>query len=193
MLDALGSEMLAPEHVATFVAEFTAEWNRIQSGREGEQVATAAEQRKVGAQTARLIDAVADGSMPGLAVRDRLADLERTSAGLTAKLAQLPTKQVRLHPNLAELYRERVATLREQMAAGDGAEVVERARALIERIVLHPLPEKGFRIEVLGELAAMVRLGQNAKSPLEGALDGITKSATKVVAGTGFEPVTFRL
>ncbi len=71
-------------------------------------------------------------------------------------------------------------------------------RNLVERIVLTPLPTgKGFEIELIGESAAMIRLGMerppavqqghHAKGP------GLFERSIKVVAGIGFEPMTFRL
>ena len=193
VLDALGSEMMASEHVAVYVAEFTAEWNRLQATRGMQQAGWAAEHRKTTTQIARLIDAVADGSLTAAAVRDRLVALEQTQAGLAGKIGHAPQERPCLHPNLAALYRERVASLREHLAGADASEVVEHARALIERIVLTPRTEGGFEVEILGHLAAMVRLGQNVKSSPGGAFDVVLERSMKVVAGTGFEPVTFRL
>ena len=52
--------------------------------------------------------------------------------------------------------------------------------------------ESGLEIEIVGEIAKMVELGigPNAK---QANLDERLTRSVKVVAGTGFEPVTFRL
>jgi site-specific DNA recombinase len=75
---------------------------------------------------------------------------------------------------------------------------LERTRQLIERIILTPVPDaRGFEIELIGEIAAMVRLGQadeRADSrPVSATDHALFESSITLVAGTGFEPVTFRL
>ncbi len=67
----------------------------------------------------------------------------------------------RLHPNLAEVYRERVATLSATLARDDAAEARDVIRGLVESITL--VPEDGrLRIEIRGELAAILRLAEGA-------------------------------
>jgi hypothetical protein len=45
-----------------------------------------------------------------------------------------------------------------------------------------------------GEISALVSLAQNAKNPPKGGLNhDVLASSTKMVAGVGFEPTTFRL
>jgi len=71
-------------------------------------------------------------------------------------------------------------------------------RQIIERIILTPiLDARGFEIELIGHIAAMVRLGlpdERADSRRVSAADhALFARSVKVVAGTGFEPVTFRL
>ncbi len=65
-------------------------------------------------------------------------------------------------------------------------------------MVLTPLPTgRGFEIELIGEIAAMVPLGLTDKGKGRAAKlagdPGLFERSIKVVAGTGFEPVTFRL
>ena len=106
--------------------------------------------------------------------------------------------------NIAGSFRERVARLREALPEEVGPEIVEAIRALIARVEVHPPAEgsKQARVELIGHLAAMLRaagvgdadgLG-TAKSPPAGpgGLD-LFWSSESVDAGTGFEPVTFRL
>ncbi|WP_191086361.1 hypothetical protein [Roseococcus microcysteis] len=72
-----------------------------------------------------------------------------------------------LHPILAEVYRARVASLREGLEQEGTTEVREALRALVSRVEVH-----ADRIELVGELSAMLAtagvegLGGNAKSPL---------------------------
>ena len=75
----------------------------------------------------------------------------------------------------------------------DAAGARELVRSLVETITL--VPEHGMsRIEVRGELAAILRMAQGAEQA-KGAGENTKALAVqiKMVAGTGFEPATFRL
>ena len=80
---------------------------------------------------------------------------------------------------------------------GSGHAALEAARELIERIEVRPAEgAKGVEIELVGEIAALVRLGMGERGNKQVAAAGdraLFDRSVKVVAGTGFEPVTFRL
>ena len=116
---------------------------------------------------------------------------------------------VTLHPNAAEIYRAKVATLEASLNAPEiKAEASDALRALIDRVVLTPdtnAPDR-LRAELHGDLAEILRLGEagDARSIATGGSieiacneklprTGVLRSQLSVVAGTGFEPVTFRL
>jgi hypothetical protein len=137
-----------------------------------------------------LIDAMADGfRAPRLQVQLDELEVRRSTleAGLKAPAAPVPP---RLHPNLAELYRARVARLQEALRSpDDGRAALEAVRELIERIEVRPTPEgKGLEIELIGAIASMVRLelGNDATNPHLGTSDrGLFARSVKVVAGAG--------
>ena len=53
---------------------------------------------------------------------------------------------------------------------------------------------KGLDVELVSGIAAMIRLGGNQTQAGVSGLDSdLLERSAKVVAGTGFEPVTFRL
>ena len=114
---------------------------------------------------------------------------EELKPGVASAKAPAP----RLHPNLAQVYRRKVAELADALAREDGAEVREQLRGLVEEVRL--LPEEGvLRVDVRGALALVLALGnevRDAKSP--SLLAGALVLQIKMDAGTGFEPVTFRL
>ncbi len=75
----------------------------------------------------------------------------------------------------------------------DAAEAREVVRGLVEAVRL-VLEAGRLRIEVRGELGAILRLAegaQNRKRP--GIVPEAFVEQIKMDAGTGFEPVTFRL
>jgi site-specific DNA recombinase len=185
-----------PELFRVFVGEFAAEWNRLQAEAGAGRAAQEAELEKVRRQIERLIDALADGTLPAASVRDRLADLEQRRVALENRLAAAPVPAPRLHPNVAEVYREKVAALAEVLTREDAAAAREAVRRLVEAIIL--VPENGsLRVEIRGELAAILALSSAAGSrrgDRAAETDAmVLAEQVKLVAGTGFEPVTFRL
>ena len=175
---------MAPELVKEFIAEFHREVNRLSRNREVDLGLQRRELDDVNRKLRGLIEAIAEGlRAPGL--QAKLDELEQRKTVLEAELAAAPPPAPRLHPNLAEIYRRKVADL--QAALADPkmqAEALEILRGLIERVVLHPA-EKGFEIELIGEIAAMVDLGaQNKKAGPEGsAVPDAYRCSVKVVAG----------
>jgi hypothetical protein len=122
----------------------------------------------------------------------RMQALERRREALEAELATAAEPEPRLHPGLAEVYRQKVATLQEALAAEDGAETREALRALVEAVVL--VPDDGrLAIELRGDLAAILTLGANASTRPGGRVLDDLLVQVKLVAGAGFEPATFRL
>jgi len=198
VLEGLASRLMAPEHVAVWVEEFTAAWNRGVAEASAGREAIARELATVERKLDGIINALADGFRAS-GLQGQLDSLEARRIALSAKLLAPAPVLPRLHPNLAQVYREKVERLQELLQAGpDGAEALEAVRDLIERIVLTPSPDgRGFEVELLGEIAAMIRLATGDKPSAQrareaGGLD-LFSSSVKVVAGTGFEPVTFRL
>ena len=105
------------------------------------------------------------GTMNALFLKD-LA--EKTHRGLRGRVADAPVPL--LHPNLAALYREKVATLASARQNADSrSEAAEALRGLLDAIVLVPTGNQ-LRIELKGNLAAMLSAAQNAKRSPEGDL-----------------------
>jgi site-specific DNA recombinase len=168
------------------------EWNELQAERSATSAARRRELDTVQRRLSGLIDAIADGiRAPGL--QQKLDELESRKATLAGDLAAAPSSAPRLMPNLAELYRTKVTSLHEALRLDDGAEALELVRSLIERVVVSPAPSgDGLEIELIGEIAAMVELAQGGSGSGR-AEHALFARSIKVVAGTGFEPVTFRL
>ena len=184
VLAAIKDRLLAPERVALAVeearraADFDARTLALSRSK------AQAELAEVKRRAERLVDQVADGVMSGLAVRDRLATLETRRSELEHELANAPVAAfVALHPRMAAHYREVVASLEralERSGSEAAMEARELVRKLVETVVVTPEPERGrFSLTVKGKIAALVNQ------------DG--DNTTKVGAGAGFEPATFRL
>ena len=98
----------------------------------------------------------------------------------------------RLHPNLAEVYRRKVADLVNALNQEDSAEARELVRGLVDHVTLHP---EGYqhRIEIRGELAAILGLAGSPNVKIPSVSAEALSMQVKMVAGIGFEPMTFRL
>lgn len=160
VLAALGSSLMRPETVAAFCDAFIAEWNRMaaemSTGAKAHQDELKAVERKI----ANLVEAIEDGlADPG--VKLRLAELRARQEALLGQASPTVAPPPALHPSLAQVYANRVAALREAFDAGDGKEVLEAARALIETVVVSPPDGPGDPpgIELSGNLMAMLKAG----------------------------------
>ena len=166
VLDALRHRLMDPELFKLFVAEFTAEWNRLQASAGAGLAAKRSELAEVRRRIDGLIRAIEEGLYEP-SMKARMQGLERRREALEAELATATEPKPRLHPGLAEVYRQKVAALHEASAAEDGHEVREAIRALVEAIVL--VPEDGkLAIEVRGDLAAILALGPERQHPAWG-------------------------
>lgn len=199
ILDALRHQLMAPDLVAEFVRSFNEETNRGRRDRDSRRTDLLREEKQIAGRIDALIEAVAAGTLRGTSVQAKLEALEAHQARVNAELNGLREEPVRLHPNLAELYRRKVATLHELLAnEATRTEAVETIRTLVDRVVFRPVAGDELQIELVGDLARMVNLAQkpsqtNENSPISGAVHEEFASSVKVVAGIGFEPMTFRL
>jgi hypothetical protein len=179
---------MQPEHVATFVAEFTAEWNRLQAEISAHDADRRRELDVVQRKLAGVIEAIADG-LRGPGLQQRLDELETRKAELERDLGATPPAAPRLHPKLADVYRQKVESLGAALEGPDAAEALEVVRSLIDRVVLHPAPDaqRGFEIELVGEIGAMVNLGRDegdrTRSRETATDQALFQSSMKGVAG----------
>src|SRR5712691_12479863 len=156
------------------------EVNRQRQGAELERSAAQSELAAVTRKLDGLVDAIADG-LRGPDLQRRLDELGTRKKELAARLDAPAPPPVRLHPNLAVVYRQKVAELHTALANPElQTEALELIRGLIERVELHPA-EEGFRIELVGEIANMITLSAGAES----VGSGPNRASVKVVAGIG--------
>jgi site-specific DNA recombinase len=184
ILDALRHNLMRPEYVAEFVRAFNEEINRRRHSDELEVDARRRELADVTRKLAGVVDAIAEGYRAA-GLQAKLDDLAARETALKQHIVDAASPAPRLHPNLAELYRQKVAALHEALAEpATRDEALGVLRGLVERVVLQPL-EKGFEVELIGEIAAMIDLGaQNKKAgSKEPAVPDAYRRSVKVVAG----------
>ncbi|KRE16788.1 hypothetical protein ASE66_09245 [Bosea sp. Root483D1] len=190
ILGALKQRLLTPELVAEFSRAYQEECNRSAAEADGlrstASAAMAAVQRKIDGIMSAIEEGLYQPSM-----KQRLADLEEEKRLLNARLSDArEPSPVRVHPNLAEAYRRRVAELESLVDDPElRDEAMEAIRSMIERIVVSPRDGGGVTLELHGDLARILAVcSANAKTPPQE-----TGFSLSVVAGARFELTTFRL
>jgi DNA invertase Pin-like site-specific DNA recombinase len=186
ILDGLKDRLMHPDLVKEFISAFHAEINQYRQQLDVERKAKERDLVQVARRLDGLIEAIADGlRTPGL--KAKLEDLERRKAELEQELAKPHVSAPRLHPNLAELYSQKVAALQETLRDPKlRDEALDLLRNLIDQVVMRPI-ENGFKIELVGDIAHMVEFANDhAQSKKRAALDEAARCSVKVVAGAGF-------
>jgi site-specific DNA recombinase len=157
VLDGLKEQLMQPELITAFIDEFQREVNRQRAEQDGRRHRTARDLEKTEREIRRLIEAIKAGVL-GAAIKDEMTILEAKRVEVLARFEAAPPPMPRLHPNLAELYRQNVMNLAQ--ALNDEhmrLEAAECIRELIEEIRL--VPDNGkLRVELYGELAALINL-----------------------------------
>jgi site-specific DNA recombinase len=191
VLAGLKDKLMAPEIAAEAMHAYQEERNRLNrerrlSGGQDRRALEKAEKSIKG-----IVAAIEDGGY-SRALSNRLAELEKDRDALEDRLRPAPEDLPDLHPNIAELYRRKVERLIESLASPDMTpDAAEAIRGLVERVTLSPGEKRGEIMATLhGDLAAIVEWTERRKNKTD--IPGMGMSVS-VVAGTGFEPVTFRL
>ena len=87
-----------------------------------------------------------------------------------------------------------VDNLAEALSAPEAlTEAAEIVRRLIDRVVLEPQADGSIKAILYGDLAVLLRSDGGAHRTANDPGPGGSGSLLSVVAGTGFEPVSFRL
>ena len=194
VLSGLKDRLMAPELIATFIEEFTAEMNRhsveAEQDRRSKERELAAVMRKIDA----ILKAIEDG-MYTPSMKDRLLALEDGKGELQVALDTPPPPPLRIHPNIHKIYERKVAdlvnVLNDDVIKAEANEII---RGLIDKIVLFPATDdSGLDAELHGDLAAILALCNTDDPKKQRPGSEEPGRQLSVVAGAGFEPATFRL
>jgi hypothetical protein len=153
-----------------FCREFAKEMNRLRMEQRASLSGAKRELERVKREIQKVIEAIVDG-VKGSELKQRMADLQDRKGALLKQLDAAEEPQPLLHPKMADLYRSKVEELAAALQREDARlEASEMLRGLIDSIVL--IPEDGqLRIELRGNLAAMLTAAQQRKrSPETGDL-----------------------
>jgi hypothetical protein len=144
---------------------------------------TATQRDRKLAEVNRRISGIVDALERGLntpTTKQRLEALEAEKANLEHMPVEAPLPAI--HPNLAQLYRTKVARLEEELADPEiAAEAKSVLRSMIKTIKIAPGAKRGeVLLDLHGELAAVLAAGQ-AKRNKDGA--PVAQIQVSVVAG----------
>ena len=196
VLKALQQNLMHPDLVAEFIRAFQEEMNKERATIAAEQQFTIRRLAEISRQYDGLITAIAEG-LRADGLQQRLSSLEAEKMKLEAALKRPTDGLVHLHPDLASGYRRRVAGLRQSLETEETRpEALEIIRSLIERVIVQPREDGSFEIELEGEIARMVEIGLEPNQKPKNnktALQNKERRSVKMVAGTRFELMTFRL
>jgi DNA invertase Pin-like site-specific DNA recombinase len=196
VLDLLGRQLMRPAFVAEFVAAYNEELKRSAVTEKAQATSRQRERTALDRKIANLIDAISDGrSSP--AILAKLVELEAQRDLLGPPTDEGRSRAAALHPGIADSYAANVESLKAALAAGDDPEALETARALVDKVIIHP-PETETDppgIELVGELTALFQL---ACAPEPQATEKAQKPdqvlalfVSSVKADPGAEPLAF--
>ena len=214
VLDALRHRLLQPDLVEAFVEEYRLTREADRKTLAAARAKVERSRAKVTGRIERLTDMMADGIGDYAEMKGRLqaALAERTEIDRRLEdVAVAPA--IALHPNIAEAYRRNVEKLTDALNRPDteAGEARLALRNLIELITAEPRAEgRGVDLLVHGRLAQILHIANDRPDLSQGGrmsnmVAGARSKADhtsgpeagdcmkRLVAGTGFEPVTFRL
>jgi site-specific DNA recombinase len=193
-LAVLQHRLLTEDYARLFVEEFRRETARTAAATthqdETARDRLAVVEREIDYLAANMSTAVASPTLLKL-LAEREAEKARLEGALRAPTTVKSPATILPHPALLRLFEEKVAALRETLneeaVRGEAAEVLS---TLIESVTIYPNGEHGAEAEVVAKMADLITWATNDDAAREG---GARSRSIAVVAGTGFEPVTFRL
>ena len=184
ILDGLRTRLMEPELFKVFCEEFHREMNRLRSDENAASATKRAELDHVDRRIRRIVELITDDEAPVRALKQELITLEARQLALQQQLAEIGAPAPLIHPNLAEIYRQRVEHLHEALLDGTTRdEAFELIRSLIDEICLVPADGQ-LRVELRGELAGILALAADSKKPGGLSATGLAQQI-KMVAGTG--------
>jgi len=170
VLDALKTKLLRKDFFEEFCREFAKEMNRLRVEQRAGLSGAKRDLERVKRDIKKVIEAIKNG-FAGSDLKAEWDALQERKTALQAKLDAADEPPPLLHPTMADLYRAKVESLASALQREDTRlEASEMLRGLIDSVVL--IPDEGqLRIELRGNLAAMLAAAQKTKrSPETGDL-----------------------
>jgi site-specific DNA recombinase len=208
VLEGLKNRLLTPDLVEAFVRIYIEEANAANASRGPARTQARLELARIERQIANLIEMIKDGGGTRTLFSE-LRQLEHRQDDAAARLIAADDVEPipALHPNLAGIYRQKVADLETALLEpAAAAKAMAALRKLIDAILVFPGSGRGeVKVQLRGDLAAFLHLPDGGPGEMLSATPSRRGSGTAMssgagdavmgtlVAGIGFEPMTFRL
>ncbi|WP_082016230.1 recombinase family protein [Aureimonas altamirensis] len=164
VLHGLHTHLMEPGLFKEFCAEFTREVNRRRIERSSGMEAARRQLEKTEKQIRGIIEAIKEGMFQP-SMKSEMDALEARKAELTEMLARTDEPPPLLHPNMAEIYHQRISALYGDLRNEETtAQAAQTFRSLVERIDLVPNGDE-LQIVLRGDLAAILRFAAGKKNP----------------------------
>jgi site-specific DNA recombinase len=195
VMELLHREFMNGDLLEDFLVGFKAEWSTLAGDLRSKADASQRDRLALDRKIGNLVDVISD-ARGSPAILARLAELEAARK----KLGETPARPVVVPPAyseaLAETYVTRVASLTKRLQNGDDPEGLELARALIDRVIVHPPTPDGEPavVELIGELRELLRIAGVGTSTTEvsrGADPVLDAFISSVKEAPGAEPLAF--
>jgi site-specific DNA recombinase len=186
ILNGLRKHLMSPELFNEFCAEFTREVNRLRIERGADLAGWKSELEKVDRELDKMVEAILQG-FPPAKLKDKAEKLEARKSQLTVLLENADEPPPLLHPNMAQMYQDRIAKLCENLQIEeDRGAAVDVLRSLVDEISL--VPENGeLSIVLRGDLGAILRFAAGKQNPdflsEAEALDNLLSQKSLVAGG----------
>lgn len=159
-LRAMRERFFEPGAFAAFCEGFTAELTLHRREHIGKMAGARRELAGVEREIGKLVQAIKDG-VSALAIKNELLTLEARKAALTTALAEPPLPA--LHPNMAEVFRQRATTLAAGLEHDEQRDAARQAlRGFLQSIII---PPGDGLLQVTGNLGAMLDAAAGQKAP----------------------------
>lgn len=158
--------LVSAKAVAEAVRAYHQEMNRRNHERRAQTDANRLAIPKIERAINGIMTAIEDG-MYQPAMKARMAELERQKAEVAARLRDAPADLPDVNPNVAELYRRKVARLADALADSEASQEAAAAiRSLIGDVVLTPGKRRGeVKATLRGELLGILDFASGGSTP----------------------------
>ncbi|WP_264812970.1 recombinase family protein, partial [Gluconacetobacter sacchari] len=177
VLSGLRTHLMEPDLFKEFCNEFTREVNRLRMELGADLAAMRNEIPRIDRELDKLLNLIlaSDDIEASKRVMKKMTALEARKEELEQKVATTEEPPPLLHPNMAEIYQQRIASLYESLQAEETkTEAAERLRTLVSEITLQPADGE-LAIVLRGDLAAILQFAAHKKNatvhPDSGVLD----------------------
>lgn len=190
VLFTLQHRLMDEELCQQYCDEYTRHMNRLRADENARRSAYRAEIAAMPKKVRTMIDIMYEKGVEAAYLVDEMTALEARKAELEALLAEEEELPPLIHPNMAKVYRSKIADLSAALNDSHGRQqAAEIIRSVVDRIVLTDVGEKALAIDIEGALAGILALayGDEAKGLTgEALIPASRKKQLTVVAGVGF-------